>query len=172
MITHSGLIYKKVFQQLRHVELRVSLFDRLTYCDHITMYWFELLHNRLAMTLHGIIHDRDDKEFDNRTTRGVNWKLVVKSQGPQATNVMRAVLSPILDCYMLRSAVTDQKLEVRLEGKFPESYKSMFRRLEGEKGFDTHSVVVTPAAKDVPRWLLYEFYEWDHYLHDDDTDWY
>lgn len=94
--------------------------------------------------------------------QGRDWQLILRSDRPQAYRIMKWTLEPIL-AYAAKGA-RDGKLKVTLEGQFPVDWKKIFRRFPdgNADAFDTKRLVAGPDAKDVPTWMIEEFWDDDY----------
>jgi hypothetical protein len=159
MIKYRGLIYESVLQRLRHLELRVNLFDRSQMCSHITLHFARSILNRLY-TLSRVMDQRTGKPKKD-IEHGRDWKIVIISPGMLGLRIMRKILSPVIYGAVPRG-VRDGKLQVVLEGTFPNGWDTrMFNRfLEGD-GFVTGKVDAVDAKDyDVNSMVIEDYFEY------------
>jgi len=52
-------------------------------------------------------------------------------------------------------------LVVRLEGMFPQDWKKVFHRLNGKDGFITEKLKVGNDARDIPSFILDDYFDYD-----------
>jgi hypothetical protein len=158
MVRYRGLMYPGVLQRLRHIEFRVALFDRSQMCNHITLHFARAILNQL-LPLSGIIQQRVAIPKKN-IGHGRDWKIVISSPGMLGYRVMKKILEPVIYGSAPRGA-RDEKLQILLEGKFPNGWEGMFNRfLEGDSLVTTSVESVDAKKYDVNGMDIEDYFEY------------
>jgi len=165
MIKYKGLIYEKAFQQLKNVELHVNIFSRGTFCDHLALYWGRNLRRNLWSFFELTV---DLYRDHGAQLAGKNWEVVVKALGQgggHGQRFLEVVLEPFTDS-LARYLVKDGKLSMRLQGRFAKNWTGVFRGFRELPGFTTDKLVEVEIGRDIPRWLLEEYF-YEEFDYDD-----
>lgn len=129
MVNHSGLVYEEIFYRLRHVELRVDLFDKTKMCDYMATLNVHT-YQRLLAALCRTVTESLMMELSILRPRNLQWSLVIQSLGKIGYRTMHNSIKPILGA-VIQKAVQDGKLKMILEGNFPINWESMFSHMMG-----------------------------------------
>jgi hypothetical protein len=183
MIKHQGLIYSHIVPRLRHLEFTVNLFDRSegSMCIHLILYHSKVLHEGLK-NLYWTLYDRHsewlDKDLEEGNDsmagrHGKDWIIKLKSSGRTSPNTMKLALRPLLKTIII-DMVEEDEIQVRLEGKFPKGWKSVFQRFLHLDSFKTERILPDPGRslpgeKYLDKFLaeveeediFWNFYDWE-----------
>lgn len=165
MVKYRGLIYPKSLQRLRHVEFKISLPDRSQMCEHMALYYTNKLQHHLIQ-LSDILFERLMRPL-HTLSHGTEWKIAVDSPGILGHRAMRMGLVPILDGFV-GEAVSEGKMKLVLTGKFPATWKRIFRNFEGQNVDTTKLQSFDLTSADVSHGTLGLYFDDDDDDEDDD----
>ncbi|KAG9243830.1 hypothetical protein BJ878DRAFT_102816 [Calycina marina] len=165
MVKYNGIVYKKIFQKLKHVELRVDIDDRIGYCDVHAMRMAAAMKSRLE-TLEKVLKERQRSNYAGDPS-AKHWNLVINSQGilGHTVNYLEFLLSPLLIDDSAPRTLKLGKISVTIKGNWTKNWFKVFedlRKLSGFSADDIKDVEVGPAV----RLTLIEM-AWDGYFDGD-----
>jgi hypothetical protein len=156
MVKYKGLIYEKTFQRLRHVEFHVDTFNRTSYCKHLSL----LLARRTQTHLWELYVLLRRRMQMPKQEHGRDWTVVIHSSSPMGSRLMHRVFEPLLTPTFAR-AVTLGKMSLQLEGKFPETWKKVFRHHKGECFITDKVEAVDTTSADLSSVDLELYFDYD-----------
>jgi len=153
MIKYKGIIYDRVFKQLKNVEFKVNVLPCGGYCDHHALHLGFLLQQNL-ISLHQICSDRTSSTYAQEFS-GKNWQLVITGIGEkgQGRRFLEFMLAPIIDDLIYR-AIDLGKMSMTVKGSWVKDWQKLFRRFQKLPGFLVENVVEVEVGRLIPRDLM------------------
>jgi len=153
MIKYKGIIYEKVFKQLKNVELRVNVLSCGSYCDYHALH-LGILFQANLISLYDIICDRASSIYAQDVS-GKNWELVITGTGVkgQGRRFLELMLGPIIDGVATRAVILG-KMSMTVKGNWGKNWQGVFCEFRKLRGFSADKVVEVEVGRLIPRHLL------------------